>query len=1230
MFMGKKTKKAFALALALVMAAPSVSVWMPPVAVEAAETTALEQVRARAASVYTSSQKAFDLDLSDQTFSGGVLDYSADTEKYLTVFNNLRTSTDDQTVIIRFKTESANGLLFGAGTDNATNEGQNMTLALKGGQLRTVIRNAKSGGLKGVFSGGLADGKWHTVAMSFVPSLGNATDNIRLVIDGGDELYASTGWGNSWIGGFNQKSTEVYTTFQVGGGKYVNDDSATAAFTGEIDFITIINEAFTADELKTITEGDKDARDSFSVMTASGTCNTWLFTGGTETVADFSKIGTTRNYVGLFEDNLRSGGTYVERGRFVFNTAKRGMDIEKLLENYDTMIAAYGTKAVGIMVGAADYEKGAAGVAAFQANLEALLGKIYDADKIPFLITPYPSKDADKQQQISAYIDAMEEAAGKRTRIVDISGLNTSFLAEDGSLTSAGHQAVANTVKNELGISGTTSFGFALTEGNYTVAKKTDNGLEAEVKEVIAGAGYAQVSVEETTISGSTAKLSYTLTDEAGQVISGSAAEGQTSFTIDGLKTGASYTLQVYDESRGNVKEAYRPVDVKVLYGEAGVSREHADGNEAVNETISALLTSEEPVTYLFMGDSITHGIVTQGYDNVPQMFAKYLDELGRTDDVVLNTGVSNATLSTTLDQIEPRLERYEPDVVMIMLGTNDSSTRGEMVNGDTNNLQGFKDRYKDLVRKIHANKADTSIVLRVPCEMLVDDAHSQYESYFASIYEVADEMRAEIDGLNIVVVDHMQEWRDYSNSVRNDNIAKTGTYAWLVDNVHPNGRGNLSMFQQIIRELGLYVNTSELANYAYTLDAWTASSTIAAPVSQKGTQAEFSMSALSDYTNSLRQVTVTLTDETGRTISKTADYAADGTILLQNLESQRTYTATVTGTDAVNSKEVSFAASLNKMTVAPESMTLTAADGKTTLTKEGETLQLIPEIAPAGADVPGITYTSSDEKVAAVSADGVVTAVANGKAVIKATVTGTQIEMTVEIKVEIPEDEEVKAARESLTSLITDAKKVDLTGYTADSAAAFTKALEEAEKATAKEKVTKEELQALLKALQEAKAGLKRAEDDVKEVPAVGTVFEVGVLQYKVTKSDAANGTVAVTKLLKNKSKVIIPATVEKDGYTFKVTAVNKKVFQNNKKLKSVTIGSNVTKIGAKAFLKCAKLKNVIFKGTKAPKIGKQAFKGIKANAKITVPKKIAAKQLKTLKKRMKSAGRKVVFKKK
>lgn len=153
--------------------------------------------------------------------------------------------------------------------------------------------------------------------------------------------------------------------------------------------------------------------------------------------------------------------------------------------------------------------------------------------------------------------------------------------------------------------------------------------------------------------------------------------------------------------------------------------------------------------------------------------------------------------------------------------------------------------------------------------------------------------------------------------------------------------------------------------------------------------------------------------------------------------------------------------------------------------------------------------------------------------------------------------------------------------------------------------------------------------------VPAKGAVYRSadGVLQYTVTKSAAKNGTVSVTKLLKkSKTKVTIPSVTKIGGYTFRVTSIGAKAFQNCGRLKTVVIGANVTSIGKNSFYRCKKLGNLAFKGTKAPKIGTKAFQGIKAKAKISIPKKMSKKQLATLKKRMKraGAGKQIIYKQK
>ena len=128
----------------------------------------------------------------------------------------------------------------------------------------------------------------------------------------------------------------------------------------------------------------------------------------------------------------------------------------------------------------------------------------------------------------------------------------------------------------------------------------------------------------------------------------------------------------------------------------------------------------------------------------------------------------------------------------------------------------------------------------------------------------------------------------------------------------------------------------------------------------------------------------------------------------------------------------------------------------------------------------------------------------------------------------------------------------------------------------------------------------------NTQKVPAVGTTKPVGRGFYKVTKSDAKNGTVALVKPRKaTEKKFTIPGTVKIDGVTFKVTEISKNAFKNNKKLTQVIIGKHVTKIGANAFNGAKKLKKITIKSTQLKKVGKKAFKGIDKKCKIKVPKK-------------------------
>ena len=250
---------------------------------------------------------------------------------------------------------------------------------------------------------------------------------------------------------------------------------------------------------------------------------------------------------------------------------------------------------------------------------------------------------------------------------------------------------------------------------------------------------------------------------------------------------------------------------------------------------------------------------------------------------------------------------------------------------------------------------------------------------------------------------------------------------------------------------------------------------------------------------------------------------------------------------------------------------------------KVGETAKLTAVITPEDTtDSKDLKYESSDKAVAEVSDAGVVTAKAAGKAVITvSSAARPDVKATVEITVKAKDKEPETKEPESETE---------------------TKAPQTETKAPETEKP-----------------------DVAKKVPAKGSVHKSadGKLAFRVTKSDAKNGTVTVSKLLKKTVKTVtIPATVTIDGYTFKVTAVANNVFKNASRLKSVVIGANVKSIGKSSFYKCKKLATITFKGIKAPGVGKNAFKSGKSKVTVKVPKKMKKSQLNKLKKALKKAG--------
>lgn len=90
-----------------------------------------------------------------------------------------------------------------------------------------------------------------------------------------------------------------------------------------------------------------------------------------------------------------------------------------------------------------------------------------------------------------------------------------------------------------------------------------------------------------------------------------------------------------------------------------------------------AALDSGRPLTWVMTGDSITHGLIhTRGARNyVDHLHELIRGDLGRVQDAVINTAVTGWRIPLILEDFDRRVATWRPDVVTLMIGTNDCST---------------------------------------------------------------------------------------------------------------------------------------------------------------------------------------------------------------------------------------------------------------------------------------------------------------------------------------------------------------------------------------------------------------------------------------------------------------------------------------------------------------------------------------------------------------------------
>lgn len=712
-------------------------------------------------------------------------------------------------VVFRFKaSKKADGVLLGAKDKTIDlptdlNRGSDCTsfFIRANEKFRMVYKHTAA---EHVGPASFSDGNWHTVVVS-----SQNEKSMRLTIDG-QEMWSNTDAGNRGL--FSKQSVLDQMTI---GAQKTKDGQVYKGFQGEISHVIITSETLTDADAIAISKPETSGEiasgsavgEMFQIQYGD---NSWVFTGGEAVQGGFAQTRGVRNYVGQFEEYVRwtKAGNENGRQRYTINTGKAGQTLKDVVDNYQTLVADYSPKAAAYLVGKEDYQAGEAGIASFQDSLRQFinlsLGLKENGKGFAVIQKPFAVKDDAVNATIMLYCKAVDEVvkeyedeSEKLDRIVVVDhfaqtnqdDFKNNKLKDGQTLNAAGHfeigkQFSAATIKTTDSYPGN---GVTL---NLKEEEQPDVYLNVLPVVTAENAGL-HVQIPETNETSWRYELSI-----GDKKITGS-ADGNT-FTITGAESGKEYLFKCIS-SDGTTQ--LQTVTGKTEAGNVGIA--YGQTLDEKQKALSEKLKEKDKMTWLFMGDSITHAALwTKGYDGIAQTFEKYLkDEMGRASDTVINTAVSGATTTSTLNNIEQRLEKYTPDVVSIMLGTNDAATGG--LTADI-----YKKNLETIIEKIRNKNKDAVIILRTPTPMWnTGSREANIPQYIAKMKQVADEQ-------NLIYIDQYTELQKAFND-----------YGWLKkdtvlfgNNLHPGANGHLLMTRHFLKGCGLWKEDSAIANLFYEM----------------------------------------------------------------------------------------------------------------------------------------------------------------------------------------------------------------------------------------------------------------------------------------------------------------------------------------------------------------------------------------------------------------------------
>lgn len=210
-------------------------------------------------------------------------------------------------------------------------------------------------------------------------------------------------------------------------------------------------------------------------------------------------------------------------------------------------------------------------------------------------------------------------------------------------------------------------------------------------------------------------------------------------------------------------------------------------------KTVKRMLDGDKPLTWVVSGDNLSHPdrTLAAGHDYAEQLGERVRVELRRTSDVLIQTGTAAATAEQLVEELEWRLLRFHPEVVLLMLGVEDSAA------GQKGRVS-FVRNLKQIVKQVRA--AGSVLILQTPHRIDLTRAsrYNDIRPYVRMVRDVASERQ-------VLCVDHWSHWKQ---SRPND----TSWSDWLeADGVHPTPAGHREIARLLFQKLGIYDERSAL-----------------------------------------------------------------------------------------------------------------------------------------------------------------------------------------------------------------------------------------------------------------------------------------------------------------------------------------------------------------------------------------------------------------------------------